>query len=106
MFFGPQKAGWARDAVELLLAEAALPLSYRRIPPGIGVEPITRDNPHLRPINVMAYGQQKQRTRRRLWNCPVCYALHHLGLLRGADLNRHYRVQITHNLRPAERTDG
>jgi hypothetical protein len=28
MFFGPQKAGWARDAVELLLAEAALPLSY------------------------------------------------------------------------------
>ena len=34
---------------------------------------------------------------------PGVLPLHHRGMLRGADLNRHYRVQITHNLRPAEK---
>ena len=29
-------------------------------------------------------------------------ALHHHGLLRGTELNRHCRVPITHNLRPAQ----
>jgi len=32
--------------------------------------------------------------------------LHHLGTLLGAESNRHYRVPITHNLRPAKMTDG
>ena len=39
----------------------------RRLAPAIGVEPITCDNPQLRPI------ENHERTRERLWNCPECY---------------------------------
>src|SRR2546426_1076595 len=73
MFFGPQKVitGWAR------LTRDALPTELL---PGLvgetGLEPMTITR-CLRPIKVLAHGQQRKRARKRLWNCPVCCELHH-----------------------------
>ena len=62
----------------------------------IGLEPTTRDNPQLRPI-------KRQADKKAIVEFPGVLPLHHPGLLRGTDLNRHCRGQITHDLRPAKR---
>jgi hypothetical protein len=58
MLFGPQEMErWTRDAVELTRKRmrgcSTIELG-RHIEPATGVEPITRDNPQLRPIKVLA----------------------------------------------------
>ena len=60
MFFGPQEnLRWARDAVALPREQcrgcSTIELG-RHIEPATGVEPITCDNPQLRPIKVLAHG--------------------------------------------------
>jgi hypothetical protein len=67
--------------------------------PGIGLEPTTRDNPQLRPIKLEA-------DKKAIVELPGVLPLHHCGMVRGAELNRHCRVPITHNLRPAKKTGG
>ena len=64
--------------------------------PGIGLEPTTRDNPQLRPIKLEA-------DKKATVELPGVLPLHHCRMVRGAELNRHCRVPITHNLRPAKK---
>ena len=83
--------GWARDAVELpRTCEQCGGCSTielgRHLEPAIGVEPITCDNPQLRPI------ESNERARERLWNCPECYRYTTAECSAEAELNRHYRV--------------
>ena len=85
--------------MELLLTEAALSIELPRKFPGIGLEPTTRDNPQLRPIKLEA-------DKKATVELPGVLPLHHCGMDRGAELNRHCRVPITHNLRPAKKTGG
>ena len=100
MFFGPQEmCRWARDAVELPRVRcggfSTIELG-RHLEPAIGVEPITCDNPQLRPI------ESNERARRRLWNCPECYR--YTTAECSAERNRTATTGSTrtHNLRPAE----
>ena len=61
-----------------------------------GLEPTTDDNPQLRPIKLKA-------GKKVIVELPGVLPLHHRGIFRGAELNRHCRVPITHNLRPAKK---
>ena len=63
----------------------------------IGLEPTTDDNPQLRPIKLKA-------GKKATVELPSVLPLHHRGIFRGAELNRHCRVPRTHNLRPAKET--
>ena len=65
----------------------------------VGLEPTTDDNPQLRPIKFKA-------GKKATVELPGVLPLHHCGMVRGAELNRHCRVPITHNLRPAKKTGG
>src|ERR1017187_9779047 len=58
--------------------------------PGIGLEPTTRDNPQLRPIKLEA-------DKKATMELPGVLPLPHCGMVRWMELNRHYRVPITHN---------
>jgi len=89
-----------------LLAEAALPLSYYPSDGQIGLEPTTGDNRQLRPIKSAGVRSPKAADKKATVELPGVLTLHHLGIFLGAELNRHCRVPITHNLRPAEITDG
>jgi hypothetical protein len=53
------------------------------------------------PDNPMSSAHQKSADKKATVELPGVLTLHHLGMLLGAELNRHCRVQITHNLRPA-----
>ena len=68
----------------------------------IGLEPTTRDNPQLRPIKSLGARPSKTADKKATVEMPGVLRLHHLGILLGAESNRHCRVQITHNLRPAK----
>jgi len=61
-----------------------------------GLEPTTDDNPQLRPIKLKA-------GKKATAELPGVLSLHHRGMVRGTGLNRHCRVPIIHNLRPAKR---
>jgi len=60
-----------------------------------GLEPTTDDNPQLRPIKLKA-------GKKATVELPGVLPLHHCGMVRGAESNRHCRVLRTHNLRPAK----
>ena len=96
MFFGPQeKLRWARDAVELPRMRcggcSTIELG-RHIEPATGVEPITCDNPQLRPIKVLAHGHKRKSGQESDCGIARCAESCTTAASDGPDLHRYRRV--------------
>ena len=84
--FGPLKRRMGKGRRGKLLAEAALPIELLPRPmEQIGFEPITRDNPQLRPI-------KKNADKMTDMELPGVLALHHPRRSDGVESNHFHRV--------------